>query len=52
MNFSVLTARANEMIDEVLMSASGTNRTSWHVRSMVAIGGKADIAGTARFGSD
>ena len=33
-------------------SACGTNRTSLHVRSMVAIGGKADMAWTAHFGSD
>ena len=32
-------------------SVIGTNRTSRDVRSSVAIGGKADIAWTAHFGS-
>src|SRR5450631_4497090 len=30
----------------------GTKRTSWHVRSMDAIGGKADVVRTAHFGRD
>ena len=33
-------------------STHGTNRTSNEVRSSVAIGGKADVARTAHFGSD
>jgi len=33
-------------------STHGTFRTSHHVRSSVAIGGKADVARTPRFGSD
>jgi len=36
----------------VRMSLVGTNRTSWHVRSMVATGGKADMGWTRHFGSD
>jgi hypothetical protein len=33
-------------------SGFGTNRTSWNVRSLVAIGGKADMARTSHFGRD
>jgi len=33
-------------------SGSGTNLTSSDVRNSVAIGGKADMARTAHFGSD
>jgi hypothetical protein len=33
-------------------STHGTKRTSWHVRSMVANGGKPDIARKAQFGRE
>jgi hypothetical protein len=36
----------------LLTSESGTFETSGDVRSMVAIGGKADVARIAHFGSD
>jgi hypothetical protein len=29
------------------ISVNGTFRTSWHVRSIDAIGGKAEVAGTS-----
>ena len=38
--------------DWLLMSESGTKRTSRDVRSSVAIGGKADMSGKAYFGSE